>query len=49
VKGADPVLTGLVHRICELYIDDVLNHGKDPVTFLVFERYSKGFANSMSQ
>ena len=52
LKGADPyfqssmsntVLAGLVYRICELYIDDVLIHGKDPETFLanvrkVFER-----------
>jgi hypothetical protein len=43
LKGAGPyfqrsmsntVLTGLVYRICELYIDDVLIHGKDPETFL---------------
>ena len=39
-KGAGPyfmsniVLAGLVYRICELYIDDVLIHGKDPETFL---------------
>jgi hypothetical protein len=52
LKGAGPyfqrsmsntVLAGLVYRICELYIDDVLIHGKDPETFLanvrkVFER-----------
>ena len=38
LKGAGPyfhrsmsniVLAGLVYRICELYIDDVLIHGKD--------------------
>ena len=43
LKGAGPyfqcsmlntVLAGLVYRICELYIDDVLIHGKDPDTFL---------------
>ncbi len=43
LKGAGPyfqrsmsntVLAGLVYRICELYIDDVLIHGKDPETFL---------------
>jgi len=52
LKGAGPyfqrsmsntVPAGLVYRICELYIDDVLIHGKDPETFLanvgkVFER-----------
>jgi hypothetical protein len=52
LKGASPyfqrsmsntVLAGLVYRICKLYIDDVLIHGKDPETFLanvrkVFER-----------
>ena len=52
MKGAGPyfqrsmsntVLADLVYRICELYIDDVLIHGKDPETFLanvrkVFER-----------
>ena len=40
------VLAGLVYRICELYINDVLIHGKDPETFLanvykVFERLRK--------
>ena len=40
---SNTVLAGLVYRICELYIDDVLIHGKDPETFLanvrrVFER-----------
>ena len=40
---SNTVLSGLVYRICELYIDDVLIHGKDPETFLanvrkVFER-----------
>ena len=40
---SNTVLTVLVYRICELYIDDVLIHGKDPETFLanvrkVFER-----------
>ena len=43
LKGAGPyiqrsmfstVLTGLVYRMCELYIDDVLIHGKDPDTIL---------------
>ena len=43
LKGAGPyfqrsmsntVLACLVYRICELYIDDVLIHGKDPETFL---------------
>ena len=52
LKGAGPyfqrsmsntVLAGLVYRICELYIGDLLIHGKDPETFLanvrkVFER-----------
>ena len=52
LKRADPyfqrsmsstVLAVLVYRICELYIDDVLIHGKNPETFLatvrkVFER-----------
>jgi hypothetical protein len=31
---SNTVLAGLVYRICELYIDDVLIHGKDPETFL---------------
>jgi len=40
---SNTVLAGLVYRICELYIDDVLIHGKDPEIFLanvrkVFER-----------
>ena len=40
---SNTVLAGLVYRICELYIDDVLIHGKDPEAFLanvrrVFER-----------
>ena len=40
---SNTVLAGLVYRICELYIDNVLIHGKDPETFLanvrkVFER-----------
>ena len=43
LKGAGPyfqrivsniVLAGLVYRTCELYIDDVLIHGKDPEIFL---------------
>ena len=43
LKGAGPyfqcsmsnkVLTGLVYHIFELYIDDVLIHGKDPEIFL---------------
>jgi hypothetical protein len=52
LKGAGPyfqrsmsntVLAGLVSQICELYIDDVLIHGRDIETFLanvrkVFER-----------
>ena len=52
LKGAGPyfqrsmsntVLAGLVYQICELYIDDVLIHGRDIETFLanlrkVFER-----------
>jgi len=37
------VLNGLVHEICEIYIDDVLLHGKTDAEFLrtvrrVFER-----------
>ena len=40
---SNTVLAGLMYRICELYIDDVLIHGKDPETFpanicKVFER-----------
>jgi cleavage and polyadenylation specificity factor subunit 1 len=31
---SNTVLAGLVYRICELYIDDVHVHGKDPETFL---------------
>ena len=52
LKGSGPyfqrsmsntVLAGLVYHICELYIDDVLNHGRDIESFLakvrkVFER-----------
>ena len=52
LKGAGPyfqrsmsntVLAGLVYQICELYIDDVLIHGRDIESFLanvrkVFER-----------
>jgi len=52
LKGSGPyfqrsmsntVLAGLVYQICELYIDDVLIHGRDHETFLanvrkVFER-----------
>jgi hypothetical protein len=52
LKGSGPyfqrsmsntVLVGLVYQICELYIDDVLIHGKDETTFIanlrkVFER-----------
>jgi transposase InsO family protein len=29
------VLLGLVYYVCELYIDDIIVHGQDPVTFLV--------------
>ena len=40
---SNTVLTGLVYHICELYIDDVLIHGRDIESFLanvrkVFER-----------
>jgi len=40
---SNTVLTGRVYQICELYIDDVLIHGRDFVPFLhnvrkVFER-----------
>jgi len=40
---SNTVLVGLVYQICELYIDDVLIHGKDEATFIanlrkVFER-----------
>jgi len=40
---SNTVLAGLVYQICELYIDDVLIHGRDIETFLanvrkVFER-----------
>jgi hypothetical protein len=40
---SNTVLAGLVYQICELYIDDVLIHGRDLETFLanvrkVFER-----------
>jgi len=40
---SNTVLAGLVYQICELYIDDVLIHGRDLVPFLhnvrkVFER-----------
>ena len=52
LKGAGPyfqrsmsntVLAGLLYQICELYIDDVLIHGRDIESFLanvrkVFER-----------
>jgi len=52
LKGSGPyfqrsmsntVLAGLVYQICELYIDDVLIHGRDLMPFLhnvrkVFER-----------
>ena len=43
LKGSGPyfqrsmsntVLAGLVYQICELYIDDVLIHGRDLVPFL---------------
>ena len=40
---SNTVLAGLVYQICELYIDDVLIHGRDIESFLanvrkVFER-----------
>ena len=40
------VLIGLVYIICEVYMDDVLIHGKDPKDFMnnlrqVFERFRK--------
>jgi hypothetical protein len=47
LKGSGPyfqrslsntVLAGLVYQICELYIDDVLIHGRDLKTFLAFKR-----------
>ena len=47
---SNTVLAGLVHRICALYIDDVLIHGKGSETFLANVcKVSNGFANSMSQ
>ena len=44
---SNTVLAGLVHRICELYIDDVLiplRHSKP-----MFEKYSSDYANSTSR
>ena len=38
---SNTVLAGLVYRICELYIDDVLIHGKDPEAFLANVRKSE--------
>ena len=43
---SNTVLAGRVYQICELYIDDVLIHGRDLVPFLhkvrtVFERLRK--------
>ena len=54
LRGAPPyfqqamatILVGLLYKICELYLDDILIHGKDKPTFLqnlreVFERLRK--------
>jgi hypothetical protein len=35
---SNTVLVGLVYQICELYIDDVLIHGRDLETYLAFKR-----------